>query len=270
MRGDLTKVKCDAIVNAANSRLSGGGGVDGKVHAAAGHNLTAALLGQRCRPGNCVATRGFQLPARHVLHAVAPVAKGDAVLRSCYTSCLAKCRELSLQSLTFCCLGTGIFRFPRVRAAHIALAACRQWLEADVAGEKQLQRLVFCVYDETDYEVYQRLLRWYFPREGDEPDELIARFVSAESAAAALPPLPRAGEILSDEDEEQQAVTEQEEKKANMAAVRNECLMRLDSDGTPLPSSPPTPPTPQPGAAPEEAAGAEPEATCHVRDCCAL
>ena len=127
-RGDITKLTCDAIVNAANSALSGGGGVDGAIHKAAGPELLAACrkLG-RCATGCAVITPGFELPAKYVIHTVGPVwdggEKGEAYkLASCYRECIRIAVEEGVQSIAFPAISCGVYRFPINEAAKIAVA----------------------------------------------------------------------------------------------------------------------------------------------------
>ena len=126
--GDITRLNVDAIVNAANARLAGGGGVDGAIHAAAGRgDLSAACakLGG-CRPGDAKATPGFALPARWIIHTVGPVWQGggqgeDDVLESCYRRSIEVADELGCRSVAFPAISTGVYGFPRDRAAAIAV-----------------------------------------------------------------------------------------------------------------------------------------------------
>jgi len=128
LRGDITALGVDAIVNAANAALRGGGGVDGAIHRAAGPELLAACrrLGG-CAPGDAKATPGFRLAARHVIHTVGPVWQGGAageaeVLASCYRRCLAVADELGAATIAFPAISTGVYGYPRREAAGIAVA----------------------------------------------------------------------------------------------------------------------------------------------------
>ena len=157
-RGDITGLDVDAIVNAANTTLLGGGGVDGAIHRAAGKELLAACrLLHGCKTGATKATPGFRLRARWVFHAVGPRWHGgshgeEALLASCYRRCLELAAEHEARSIAFPAISTGIYRFPRERAAEIAVGTVR--------GEARttVERVVFCCFDEETAGIYQRLL----------------------------------------------------------------------------------------------------------------
>ncbi len=157
IKGDITKLEVDAIVNAANRTLLGGGGVDGAIHRAAGPGLLAecAALGG-CATGDAKITKGHNLPARHVIHAVGPVWRGggrneDELLASCYRTAMRLARENALRSIAFPCISTGIYRFPFERAGGIALREIFRALEAGSPVER-----VYCVcFSESDYEAYR-------------------------------------------------------------------------------------------------------------------
>lgn len=158
-RGDITKQHVDAVVNAANSSLLGGGGVDGAVHRAAGPELLAACraLGG-CPTGDAKATPGFGLPARWVFHAVGPVWNGGGhgepeKLAMCYRRCLELAREHGAKSIAFPAISTGIYRFPKGPAAQIAIAVCRD--RSDACGVEEVH---FVCFDEATAVTYEREL----------------------------------------------------------------------------------------------------------------
>ena len=149
VQGDITQQHVDAIVNAANSSLLGGGGVDGAIHYAAGPELLdeCRRLGG-CRVGEAKLTRGYRLPAKHVIHAVGPVWSGgkrgeDDLLASCYRTALALAAAQRLTSIAFPAISTGVYRFPPERAARIALGTVAAELAAAPSG---ITRVVFCCY----------------------------------------------------------------------------------------------------------------------------
>ena len=159
-QGDITALAVDAIVNAANSALSGGGGVDGAIHRAAGPELLAECrtLG-RCPTGEARITRAYRLPARHVIHAVGPVWHGgdageDALLAACYRNALALAVKHAIRSIAFPAISTGIYRFPPDRAARIAVAEVQDFL----ADDPPLDRAIFCCFDAPTMTHYRRAL----------------------------------------------------------------------------------------------------------------
>jgi O-acetyl-ADP-ribose deacetylase (regulator of RNase III) len=158
--GDITTLAVDAIVNAANASLLGGGGVDGAIHRAAGPSLLAECktLGG-CRPGEAKITKGYDLPARHVIHTVGPVWHGGAhgepeTLAACYRNSLALAVRHGLASIAFPGISTGVYGYPLEPAARIAVDEVERFL----AGEKQLERVVFVCFGRQASETYRRLL----------------------------------------------------------------------------------------------------------------
>jgi O-acetyl-ADP-ribose deacetylase (regulator of RNase III) len=148
---DITTLDVDAIVNAANESLLGGGGVDGAIHRAAGPELLAECrtLGS-CATGSAKITRGYRLKARHVIHAVGPIWRGggqseEQLLASCYRTALSLAFEHSLRSLAFPAISTGVYGFPAHRAARIAVGTVAEELAADPRGIRQI---VFCCFSE--------------------------------------------------------------------------------------------------------------------------
>jgi O-acetyl-ADP-ribose deacetylase (regulator of RNase III) len=160
--GDITRLDVDAIVNAANSSLLGGGGVDGAIHRAAGPDLLAEcrLLGG-CRTGDAKITGGHRLPARHVIHAVGPVWEGgtsgeDALLASCYRRSLGLANLSGVASIAFPAISTGVYGFPADRASRIAVETVAEVLERDRGG---IERVVFCCFGEAMSALYRDRLR---------------------------------------------------------------------------------------------------------------
>lgn len=158
VRADITTLHVDAIVNAANSALAGGGGVDGAIHRAAGPELAAAARRHApCPPGEAALTPGFRLHARFVIHAVGPVwdggARGEAaLLRRTYESCFRVARdEGSIRSIAFPAISTGAYRFPKREAATIALDVMRE-------HESTFERIVACLFDDATLRVYRDLM----------------------------------------------------------------------------------------------------------------
>ena len=160
VKGDITQMEVDGIVNAANRTLLGGGGVDGAIHRAAGPRLLAecAMMGG-CATGSAKITEGWNLPARHVIHAVGPVWSGggkneDELLASCYRSSMQLADGHRLKSIAFPCISTGIYHFPFERACGIALCEIFRALEEGSRVEE-----VYCVcFSDSDYEAYQKVL----------------------------------------------------------------------------------------------------------------
>lgn len=170
VRGDVTREDVDAIVNAANSSLLGGGGVDGAIHRAAGPELVAecATLGG-CPTGEARMTKGYRLPARHVIHTVGPVWRGgtageDEALASCFRESLRLAEEAGLASVAFPSISTGIYGFPVERASRIAVREVRSFLAT--ARSVSLVKLV--TFSERDLEAYRRAAAGGEPEAGTE------------------------------------------------------------------------------------------------------
>lgn len=157
---DITTLEVDAIVNAANERLRGGGGVDGAIHRAAGPELLDACRQYpHCATGEVRVTPAFRLPARHVIHAVGPVWRGgtngeDALLANAYRNALFAAEQLAAESIAFPAISTGIYGFPRERAARIALREIHEWLHA---GRKP-ERVILVAFDAEGETVYRHAL----------------------------------------------------------------------------------------------------------------
>ena len=156
--GDITELECDAIVNAANSSLLGGGGVDGAIHRAAGHELVheCRLLGG-CKPGMAKITKGYKLKAKHIIHTVGPVWNGgihneEGTLSSSYLNTLLLCNDHGITSVAFPCISTGIYGFPKELAAKIAVNVCRDFIRQHPLD------ITFCCFEREDYNLYTELL----------------------------------------------------------------------------------------------------------------
>ena len=163
VQGDITRQDTDAIVNAANADLAGGGGVDGAIHRAGGPEILAACKAIVARQGGCptgqaVVTVGGRLPARHVVHAVGPVWHGgargeDEALRSAYDNSLTAALSVGARSVSFPCISTGAYGFPAERAARIAFDAVIDFLRR----QDRLDEVRFVVFSPADHDVYARL-----------------------------------------------------------------------------------------------------------------
>ena len=160
VQGDITKLDCDGIVNAANRSLLGGGGVDGAIHRAAGPELLAecrTLHG--CRTGEAKITKGYRLKAKYIIHTVGPIYSGTAEdaaqLADCYHNSLNLAKEYELHSIAFPAISTGVYGYPLEDATEIAVKTVAQWLEdrADYA-----MQVIFCCFDARTERVYQAKL----------------------------------------------------------------------------------------------------------------
>jgi len=171
--GDITRLEVDAIVNAANRTLRGGGGVDGAIHNAAGGELLAEckLLGG-CDTGDAKATAGYHLPAKYVIHTVGPMGINKDALTSCYKSCLKIMEDLELTSIAFPCISTGVYGYPSHQACPVALDTVREFLETSPHGAK-VERIIFCLFLDKDVAIYERLMPFFFPiqQSVDSPGE---------------------------------------------------------------------------------------------------
>lgn len=168
IQGDITKLALDAIVNAANQTLLGGGGVDGSIHAAAGKELLEACLalpetslGIRCPTGEARITPGFNLPAKHVIHTVGPVYRDGlhdeaGKLASCYRNSLALAAANGCRTVAFPCISTGVYGYPIEPAARIAVREVRAFLASPSALPGM--EVTFCTYSVRDIAVYTRIL----------------------------------------------------------------------------------------------------------------
>jgi O-acetyl-ADP-ribose deacetylase (regulator of RNase III) len=163
--GDITKIKVDAVVNAANNSLLGGGGVDGAIHRAGGKAILAECQEIRKKQGGCetgevVITTAGNLPAKYVIHTVGPVWRGgkageEEKLRNCYRNSLALAVENGVKTIAFPNISTGVYRFPKEKAAHIAVTEVKKFL----LNNKFIEKVIFVCFDRENYDLYMQLLK---------------------------------------------------------------------------------------------------------------
>jgi len=159
-KGDITKLKVDAIVNAANTSLLGGGGVDGAIHRAAGPELlefNKKLSG--CTTGEAKISPGFNLSAKLIIHTVGPVWNGgnnkeDELLANCYRNSLRLAVENNIKTIAFPAISTGVYRFPLERATKIAITEAKNFLKQN----DEIEKIIFVAFDERTYDCYSKLL----------------------------------------------------------------------------------------------------------------
>ncbi|CCI82045.1 O-acetyl-ADP-ribose deacetylase [Lactobacillus hominis] len=158
---DITKLKVDAIVNAANKSLLGGGGVDGAIHKAAGALLLQACKQLNgCQTGQAKITHGYNLPAKYIIHTVGPIyrfhdqAEDEQLLRYCYRNSLDLAKKYNLKTIAFSSISTGVYGYPKKEAAQIAVSTCKKWL----ADNGNLLEITFCVFDKENLNIYRQLL----------------------------------------------------------------------------------------------------------------
>ncbi len=161
IQGDITKIACDAIVNAANSSLLGGGGVDGAIHRAGGKSILEECRKLNgCLAGRAKITGAGNLPCRYVIHTVGPVWRGGqsgepALLKSCYVQSLSLAAAHGLKTIAFPNISTGVYGYPKEKAAQIALEAVRGF----IAENGAIEEIIFCCFDAENLRLYQTLLQ---------------------------------------------------------------------------------------------------------------
>ena len=165
LKGDITAIEVDAIVNAANSSLLGGGGVDGAIHRKGGSQILEECRAIRnkqgqCKTGEAVYTSAGKLPAKYVIHTVGPVWNGgnkneSQLLAACYTNSLKIANELGVKSIAFPNISTGIYHFPKDKAAQIAIDAVNDFMTNE---NKTVEKVIFVCFDEENYLLYQSLI----------------------------------------------------------------------------------------------------------------
>ncbi|KAJ1730655.1 hypothetical protein LPJ72_004369, partial [Coemansia sp. Benny D160-2] len=153
-KGDITTVAADAIVNAADEVLSGGGGVDGAIHKAAGPQLMEACRGLGgCKTGQAKITPGFRLPAKYVVHTVGPIGEHPQLLASAYRESLRVATENGVRSIAFPCISTGVFGYPAEAACEVAVQTVVEWMEGHVGA---VDRVVFCMFNDKSIACYSK------------------------------------------------------------------------------------------------------------------
>ena len=160
-KGDITQVKADVIVNAANSSLLGGGGVDGAIHRAAGRELLDECKNiGGCPTGEARITKAYNLPCKHVIHTVGPIWRGGMknesnLLQACYQNSLKLADDYKLESIVFPNISTGIYGYPKEEAAKIAIDTVYK----NITKFKYLKDIIFCVFDDANYNIYLDLMK---------------------------------------------------------------------------------------------------------------
>lgn len=158
---DITKIKVDVIVNAANTSLRGGGGVDGAIHRAAGPGLLKECLTLGgAKTGEAKITNGYNLPAKYVIHTPGPIygdegGREEELLASCYAESMKRANEKNLKSIAFPCISTGIFGYPKDKAAAVAVKTVKKFL----AAGSSIEEVIFVTFGDADFNIYKNLLK---------------------------------------------------------------------------------------------------------------
>ncbi|KAF2708646.1 macro domain-like protein [Pleomassaria siparia CBS 279.74] len=246
IRQDITTLAVDAIVNAANNSLLGGGGVDGAIHRAAGPDLydeCETLDG--CATGSAKITDGYELPAKKVIHAVGPIywstkskGKHTELLRGCYRTSLELCTEHKLKSIAFSALSTGVYGYPSGEASHVALDTVRKFLDEGKGDD--IERIIFCNFMPKDEHAYFENIPKYFPpvvteetTEGKSSDELdlAARLPDAPTTEPKSPeaaqPSPKKQKTEATE-EDFVVIDKEEVKEAKEAEAKTAIALKAD------------------------------------------
>ncbi|MDA3815170.1 MAG: O-acetyl-ADP-ribose deacetylase [Patescibacteria group bacterium] len=162
-KGDITKLEVDAIVNSANQRMLGGGGLDGIIHREAGPELLeeCKVVGE-CFPGEAKITKGYNLPAKHIIHTVGPIydtedGKEAEMLVSCYVSSLMLAKEHGVKTIAFPNISTGVYGYPIEEAVPIAIATVREFLDEE---DHEIEEVIFVSFKDEDYDVYRKLQKY--------------------------------------------------------------------------------------------------------------
>ncbi|XP_015218355.2 ADP-ribose glycohydrolase MACROD2 isoform X1 [Lepisosteus oculatus] len=229
-KGDITTLEVDAIVNAANSSLLGGGGVDGCIHRAAGPCLfdeCQTLNG--CDTGQAKITSGYDLPAKYVIHTVGPVARGHVgktqreLLANCYENSLMLLKENGLRSVAFPCISTGIYGFPNEPAADIALETVKNWIKKN---NDEIDRVIFCIFLETDFRIYKEKMSDFFSEENNINEDA-AEEPTKEEGKKYTPPVKKPKKKKSSRGEDSNE--EEEDEKDEPADAEMESLKDEDN-----------------------------------------